>query len=175
MNSWQIPCPGASQVAVRVKTLRASAGDGGVHPWVRKMPWRRAQRSTPVFLPGKFHGQKSLSGFSPVGRKELGMTEVTLTRAPHSWPFLCFIPFLTFLLASCLLLLFPHHSQQLCIFLNASSLPLPISPKPMGEVWYLSQPFSFCACTLPHPTLFSVCTSLKPRFQRRPRHIDPST
>ena len=101
MNSWQIPRPGASQVAVRVKTLRASAGDGGVHPWVRKMPWRRAQRSTPVFLPGKFHGQKSLSGFSPVGRKELGMTEVTLTRAPHSWPFLCFIPFLNF--PSCLL------------------------------------------------------------------------
>lgn len=25
------------------------------------------------------------------------------------------------------------------------------------------------------PTLFSVCTSLKPRFQQRPRHIDPST
>ena len=55
------------------------------------------------------------------------------------------------------------------------SLPLPISPKPMGEVWYLSQPFSFCECTLPHPTLFSVCTSLKPRFQHRPRHSDPST
>ena len=129
MNSWQIPRPGASQAAIQVKTLHASQCRRqkrcGFHPWVGKIPWRRAQRSTPVFLPGKFHGQKSLSGFSPVGRKELGMTEVTLTRVPHSWPFLCFIPFLTFLLASCLLLLFPHHSQQLCIFLNASFLPLP--------------------------------------------------
>ena len=25
-------------------------------PWVRKIPWRRAWQSTPVFLPGKFHG-----------------------------------------------------------------------------------------------------------------------
>ena len=37
----------------------------------------------------------------------------------------------------------------------------------------------FGAClsewTLPYPTLFSACTSPKPRFHRRPRHIDPST
>ena len=26
---------------------------GGFHPWVGKMPWRRAQQPTPVFLPGK--------------------------------------------------------------------------------------------------------------------------
>lgn len=55
------------------------------------------------------------------------------------------------------------------------SLPLPISRKPMGEVWCLSLPFSLCEWTLPHPTVFSACTSPKPRFQRRPRHIDPST
>ena len=29
----------------------------------------------PVFLPGKFHGQRSLVGYSPWGRKELDMTE----------------------------------------------------------------------------------------------------
>ena len=28
----------------------------------------------PVFLPEKFHGQKSLAGYSPVGLKELDMT-----------------------------------------------------------------------------------------------------
>ena len=32
----------------------------GFNPWVRKFPWRRAWQSTPVFLPGKSHGQKSL-------------------------------------------------------------------------------------------------------------------
>ena len=30
---------------------------------------------TPVFLPGKFHGQRSLAGYSPWGHKELDMTE----------------------------------------------------------------------------------------------------
>ena len=29
-------------------------------PWVRKIPWRRKWQPTPVFLPGKFHGQRSL-------------------------------------------------------------------------------------------------------------------
>ena len=33
----------------------------GFDPWVRKTPWRRAQQPTPVFLPGEFHGKKSLT------------------------------------------------------------------------------------------------------------------
>ena len=43
--------------------------------WVRKIPWRRAWQPTPVFSPGEFHGQRSLAGYSPCGRKELNMTE----------------------------------------------------------------------------------------------------
>ena len=34
-------------------------------PWVRKIPWRRKRQPTPVFLPGKSHGQRSLAGYSP--------------------------------------------------------------------------------------------------------------
>ena len=34
-------------------------------PWVRKIPWRRKRQSTPVFLPGKSCGQRSLMGYSP--------------------------------------------------------------------------------------------------------------
>ena len=30
--------------------------------WVRKIPWSRKAQPAPVFLPGKFHGQKSLVG-----------------------------------------------------------------------------------------------------------------
>ena len=30
--------------------------------WVGKIPWRRARQPTPVFLPGKSHGQRSLTG-----------------------------------------------------------------------------------------------------------------
>jgi len=33
--------------------------------WVGKIPWRRAQQPTPVFLPGEFHGQRSLAGYDP--------------------------------------------------------------------------------------------------------------
>ena len=35
------------------------------NPWVRKIPWRRKQQPTPVFLPGEFYGQQSLGGSSP--------------------------------------------------------------------------------------------------------------
>ena len=36
--------------------------------------WRGKWHPTPVFLPGKPHGQRSLTGCSPCGCKELGMT-----------------------------------------------------------------------------------------------------
>ena len=39
-------------------------------PWVRKLPWRREWLPTPVVLPGKSHGQRSLVGYSPWDRKE---------------------------------------------------------------------------------------------------------
>ena len=44
-------------------------------PKVRKMPWRRKGQPTPVFLPGEFHGQRSLAGYSPWGHKEFDTTE----------------------------------------------------------------------------------------------------
>ena len=37
--------------------------------------WRKAWQPTPVFLPGESHGQRSLVGYSPWGRKELDTTE----------------------------------------------------------------------------------------------------
>ena len=40
-----------------------------------KDPWRRKWQSTPVLLPGKSHGQRSLVGYSPWGYKELNTTE----------------------------------------------------------------------------------------------------
>ena len=45
--------------------------------WVGKISWRRAWQPTPVFLPGKSHGQRSLVGYSPWGCKESDMTEET--------------------------------------------------------------------------------------------------
>ena len=43
--------------------------------WIGKIPWRKEWQPTPIFLPGEFHGQRSLAGYSPWGRKELDMTE----------------------------------------------------------------------------------------------------
>ena len=48
--------------------------------WARKISWRRKEQPTPVFLPGKFHGQRSLVGCSPWGLKELDRTEHTCTK-----------------------------------------------------------------------------------------------
>ena len=47
----------------------------GFDPWVGKTPWRRKWQPTPVFLPGRFHRQRSLTGFSPYGHKESDTTE----------------------------------------------------------------------------------------------------
>ena len=44
-------------------------------PWVGKIPWRRKWQPTPVFLPGEFHGWRSLVGCSPWGLKESETTE----------------------------------------------------------------------------------------------------
>ena len=37
----------------------------GFDSWVGKSPWRREWQPTPVFLPGEFHPQRSLVGYSP--------------------------------------------------------------------------------------------------------------
>ena len=48
----------------------------GFNPWVEKMiPWSRKWLLTPVFSPGKFHGQRSLVGYSPQGHEVLDMTD----------------------------------------------------------------------------------------------------
>ena len=52
-----------------------NGGDLGLIPWVWKIPWRRKWQPTPVFLPGKSHGQRSLVGYNPWGRKESNVTE----------------------------------------------------------------------------------------------------
>ena len=50
-------------------------GRPGFDLWVGKMPWRRKWQPTPVFLPGEFHGWRSLVGYGPWGRTESDVTE----------------------------------------------------------------------------------------------------
>ena len=57
------------------KESACNVGDLGLIPRSQKIPWRRAQQPTPVFLPGESHGQRSLVGYGPWGHKELDTTE----------------------------------------------------------------------------------------------------
>ena len=50
-------------MALVVKNPPANAGDAGSIPELQKVPWRRAQQPTLVFLPGVFHGQRNLVGY----------------------------------------------------------------------------------------------------------------
>ena len=51
----------------------------GIDPWVGKIPWRKKWRPPPEFLPGEFHGQRSLVHYSPRGHEESDTTEHTCT------------------------------------------------------------------------------------------------
>ena len=59
---------GISLVAQKIKHLPAMQ-ETWFYPWIGKIPWRRKWQSTPVFLPGESHGQRSLAGYSPWGYK----------------------------------------------------------------------------------------------------------
>ena len=65
-----------SLVALMVKNLPA-VQETQVSSLGRKDPLEEEMTTIPVFLPGDFHGQRSLAGYSPWGLKELDMTEVT--------------------------------------------------------------------------------------------------
>ena len=69
-NEWT----SASLVAQTVKLSACNAG-GVFNSWVGKFPGRKKWQSTPALLPGKSHGQRSLIGYSPWGRKESDTTE----------------------------------------------------------------------------------------------------
>ena len=63
-----------------VKNLPANGGDVGSIPGLGRSPWRRKWQPTPVFLPGKSHGQRSLGGATVHGiAKELDTTLATKT------------------------------------------------------------------------------------------------
>ena len=64
-------------MALVVKNLPAKAGDLRFDSWVGMIRWRRAGRPTPVYLPEESHGQRSLVGYGPQGRKVSDTTEVT--------------------------------------------------------------------------------------------------
>ena len=91
--------PGSSMI----RSLPISTGDVGLIPGLGRSPgggkgssWEGTSRAkTPVFLPGKSHGQGSLAGYSPWNLKELDRTErlknskVLLSRANLVYQSIC--------------------------------------------------------------------------------------
>ena len=88
-------------------------------PWVRMIPWRRAWQLTPVILPGNFHGQRSLSGYSPRCHKEMDTAEQLSThiRTHHIFLFTEVIKIESYVAwgkKSCKIAIFPC-SHYLCL------------------------------------------------------------
>ena len=87
-----IPILRASLAAQMIK-ICLQCGRLGFKPRVGKISWRTEWQPPPVFLPGEFHRQRSLAGYSSWGRKELDATKRLTTpfsisdqipRPPHS-------------------------------------------------------------------------------------------
>ena len=71
--------PSLPYTSLVAQTICLQCGRPGFKPWVGKISWRRKWQPTPVFLPGKSHGWRSLVAYSPWGHKESDMT-----KRPHS-------------------------------------------------------------------------------------------
>ena len=62
------------------------AGDKGLIPESGRSPGEgNGNPFTPVFLPRESHGQRSLAGYSPQGRKELDVTERLMMPFRGTW------------------------------------------------------------------------------------------
>ena len=71
-NDFRPSCSSGKESAWKCRRHRRL----GFDPWVGKIPRvGSGNLPTPVFLPGKSHGQRSLVGYSPCGCKESDMTE----------------------------------------------------------------------------------------------------
>ena len=69
------------------KESACNAGIPGSIPRVGNIPWRREWLPTPAFLPGEFHGQRSLVGYNPWSHKESEKTEqLTLSLSKDALP-----------------------------------------------------------------------------------------
>ena len=80
-------------------------------PWVGKIPQRRPWQPTPVFLPGKFHRQRRLTGYSPWGHKELEMTEQLTLSLFHIFLYILFH----------ILIIMVHMQSPSCTYMQSTS------------------------------------------------------
>ena len=70
-SPWRVKLPHLQEASLVAQLVRNSPAMREIWVRVRKIPWRKAWRPTPVFLPG----QRSTEGYSSWGCKESDMTE----------------------------------------------------------------------------------------------------
>ena len=87
------------------------------------------QKSTPVFLPGESHGQRSLAGYSPQGHKESDMTEATQHICTHM--------VVLFLIFKGISILSSIVVVSIYIPTNSARGFLPFSPHPLQHLLFL--------------------------------------
>ena len=78
---------GADSPVVQWLRIHLQCNRHSFNPQIRRIPWRRAQQPTPVFLPGESQRQRSLLGYRSWG-KESDTTEVTACTYPSRIQFL---------------------------------------------------------------------------------------
>ena len=97
-------------------------------PWIGKIPWRKKWQPTPVFLPGKSHGQRSLVGYSPWGCKRVGLDWATKRNNKS--------------VVDCRTVTILHHS------LHLSPLPRDLAARPSNSGIHFPTPTPDLACDL---------------------------
>ena len=87
-------CSTLTSLMAQVVKICLNAGDMDLIPGL--ILWRREWQSTPLFLPGESHGQRSLASYSPCGCKELDMAEwLTISFSQFSHHVICQYRWLT--------------------------------------------------------------------------------
>ena len=69
--SWLLIFQEAQFLVAQLGIICLQCRKPGFDPQVGKIPWRRKQHLTPVFLPGEFHRQRSWAGYSSWDLREL--------------------------------------------------------------------------------------------------------
>ena len=111
------------KICLQLRRLRGSTSG-------QKIAWGREWQPTPGFVPGEFHGQRSLAGYSPWDHKESDMTEWLTTFKPfmgHHWlnEWLHFSPHYFFRITSFLENEIVAHKTNLPVVINGMSFYLP--------------------------------------------------
>ena len=77
-GAWQARIHGITKSQIQLSNYTAMTTISTILQYFYNLhEWNKKWQLSPVFLPGKFHGQRSLAGYSPWGHKELDMTEHT--------------------------------------------------------------------------------------------------